>query len=180
MGLHLLTSIPFGNDSVIRGDIQDFFNADILMTQVICNKGEYVKIGLEELDKKIDPESDNKCLIFCNSRSKAHHYCSELESKLNNSNVVCDVIVISGALNKHKKFWRIRILLGSNSEYVLDCCFRVGVCTNACNVGIDDMRIKLTTVSDLDCQEISTLSFRSASVDLDSWDLLRLLFYMSS
>eukprot|EP00956_Cyclotella_meneghiniana_P045738 scaffold382218_cov76-Cyclotella_meneghiniana.AAC.1 len=114
-GLHLLTSIPFGDDSVIRGDIEDFFNTDILMKQVICNKGEYVKIGLEELIKNIDADSDNKCLIFCNSRSKAHHYCSELESKLNNGNVVCDVIVITGALNKHEKFWRIRILLGSNS-----------------------------------------------------------------
>eukprot|EP00956_Cyclotella_meneghiniana_P008998 scaffold12325_cov40-Cyclotella_meneghiniana.AAC.3 len=110
------------------------------MNQVICNKGEYVKIGLEELVKHIVPDSDNKCLIFCNSRSKAQHYCSELESKLNNSSIVCDVIVITGALNKHEKFWRIRILLGSQ-EFVIDCCFRVGVCTNACNVGIDDSRI---------------------------------------
>ena len=100
-----------------------------------------VKKGLEEVVKNIDPQSENKCLIFCNSRSKAHHFCSELESKLNHSSIVCDVIVITGALNKNKKFWRIRIMLGSQNEYVVDCCFRVGVCTNACNVGIDDVRI---------------------------------------
>eukprot|EP00956_Cyclotella_meneghiniana_P044590 scaffold324628_cov76-Cyclotella_meneghiniana.AAC.2 len=98
-GLQILTLLKFDHDSVLRGEMHEFFNTDILMSQVICNKGDYVK--RQEGSRR-----------------------SELESKLNHSSIVCDVIVITGALNKNKKFWRIRIMLGSQNEYVVDCCFR--------------------------------------------------------
>ena len=42
-GLQILTSLKFDHDSVLRGEMHEFFNTDILMSQVICNKGDYVK-----------------------------------------------------------------------------------------------------------------------------------------
>ena len=140
-GLQKLTSIRFSSASIMRGGVEEFCNTAIHMKQAVVNKGEYVKTGLSEVVVNLPHDSDNKVIVFCNSRGKADHFAKELERKLNDAGKKFDVIVITGALNKNEKFWRIRILCGNEEEFVGECSFRAGVFTNACNVGVDDSRI---------------------------------------
>ena len=124
-GLQQLTSISFDDESVMRGEVDDFLNTDIDMFQVICNKGDYVKVGVSGMVDALKADCENKGIIFCNSRAKAGHFGSELERKLNEAKKDFDVIVITGALNKDEKFWRIRIFTGDENEFVGECSFRL-------------------------------------------------------
>lgn len=120
------TSISFDDESVMRGEVDDFLNTDIDMFQVICNKGDYVKVVVLGMVDALKADCENKKgIIFCNSRAKAGHFGSELERKLNEAKKDFDVIVITEALNKDEKFWRIRIFTRDENEFVSECSFRL-------------------------------------------------------
>ena len=90
------------------------------MKQVICNKDEYVKVGLEELVKKIDPEP--------RFQQQMSHF---LQFAVQGTSLLLGIRnkMASWGLKQERK-----VLEDKN-------CFRAGICTNACNVGIDDERI---------------------------------------
>jgi superfamily II DNA helicase RecQ len=145
-GLEYLTATDFraNQESIQRGDYEDFLQMNISMKQIIVTKNDFVKVGLSFVAKKhLSDYPGCNVVIFCNSRAKSVHYASELERKLNEIGNETDVIVIHGGLNKHKKFWRMRFFCGIDVEYVNETCFSVLVSTNASNVGIDHRLINL-------------------------------------
>ena len=82
-------------------------------------------------------------MLFTNARTCAITLLQSMESKLNDSGVWCDVLVVHGNLDKNEKFWRVRIFCSPPGSHVEDVSCRVLVCTNATNVGIDNATIDL-------------------------------------
>ena len=140
-GLGRLLTIDIPPRAIFRGSEQSFTQLDIKMEQIMCNKGDFVQYGLAKAVAFLQSDPDGKCVIFTNSRERAIHYTTELETKLNYGNVVSDVILIHGCLQKHDKFWRIRLFC-SSSEPTTEVALRVLISTSASNVGIDNNKIR--------------------------------------
>ena len=78
-----LTSIFFSDASIMWGTVDEFYNSDIDMQQFVVNRREYAKVRLSGAVDNLSHDSDNKSIVFCNSRNKAGHFGTELERKLN-------------------------------------------------------------------------------------------------
>lgn len=65
------------------GTVDEFYNSDIDMQQFVVNRREYAKVRLSGAVDNLSHDSDNKSIVFCNSRNKAGHFGTELERKLN-------------------------------------------------------------------------------------------------
>ena len=144
-GLEYLTTLSFRHRHAIqRGDVDDFLQCNIYITTNVVGTGEFVRIGLARVATHLD-ESDvsSKVVIFCNSKSAVTHYATQLERKLDELDNDSMCIQITGALNKHEKFHRIRFFCGADGEFVPDASFRTLISTNAANVGIDNDHIDL-------------------------------------
>lgn len=120
-GLEYLTCSNFTENpsSIQRGSVDDFVQTNIHMKQAVVGRGDFVKMGLTLLVQHLKTDKDCKVVLFCNSRDKTHKYASELERKLNESGEDYDLIVVNGQLNKHEKFWRIRLFCGDEEYYVV-------------------------------------------------------------
>jgi len=140
-GLGRLLTIAIPPRAIFRGSEQSFTQLDIKMEQVMCNKGDFVQYGLAKAVAFLQSDPDGKCVIFTNSRERAIHYTTELETRLNYADINSDVILIHGRLQKQDKFWRIRLFC-SPSEPTTAVALRVLISTSASNVGIDNSKIR--------------------------------------
>jgi len=136
-----LTTLRFPPASIIRGTLEEFLQIEIRMRQVLVSRGGYVNKGLQQAADFLKDNDESKVAIFCNSKAKSFHYLSEFELKLDASGVKPDVIHIHGDLDKHEKFWRIRLFCGTIDDEVDGVNIRALLATNAANVGIDDDRL---------------------------------------
>ena len=105
--LFSLITAPVPIESVFRGSESDFANPDIELRQVICNKSDFVKVGLADTVLFLKSDPHGKCVIFTNSKIRSFRYLKAWESKLNKADVCTDLLHIHGSLKKHDKLWRI-------------------------------------------------------------------------
>ena len=125
-GLEWLTTRSFRHPHAIqRGDVDSFLQTNIHMTTHVVGAGEFVKTGLSKVATHLD-ESDltSKIVVFCNSKNAVTHFTTELERKLDEIENESLCIRIHGGLNKHEKFWLIRLFCGSDGQYLTDSAFR--------------------------------------------------------
>jgi superfamily II DNA helicase RecQ len=125
-GLEYLTACKFTDDphAIQRGSCADFRQENIRMTQHVINKKDYVRVGLDPVIDFLKSNTSRKVCVFTNSVDKCIHFHTQLEKKLNEAGITCDVILIHGGLNKSEKFWRVRFFCGSDSEFVEGLVFR--------------------------------------------------------
>ena len=135
-----LTTLKFPPSLIVRASLEEFRNLDITMIQTITNASGFVKLGMTNVVEFLKANEESKVVIFCNSKAKSFHYVSELERKLDEAKMGADLIHIHGDLNKHDKFWRIRLFCGNNDTGIEELNIRGLLTTNAANVGIDDHR----------------------------------------
>ena len=122
----------------MRASVDDFLNLDITLKQTICNTSGFIKLGMLEVVIFLNANPESKIVIFFNSKAKYVHYVSELERKLDEGGVGVDVMYIHGGLNKHDKFWRIRIFCGNHDSEIEELNTRGLLTTSAANDGIDN------------------------------------------
>lgn len=142
-GLSSLLTVPFPPSSVLRDSPHAFRQREMKMEQQLCNKADFVKVGLPKAVEFLVEDPDGSIVIFCNSRAQSMKYLKQFESKLNFAHSKVDVVYINGALNKHEKFWRIRLFCGDDKEHIDGMEFRALLTTNAANVGIDKHSVKM-------------------------------------
>ena len=65
------------------GTVDEFYNSDIDMQQFVVNRRQYVKVRLSGVVDNLSHDSDNKAIVFCNSRNNTGHFGTELERKIN-------------------------------------------------------------------------------------------------
>ena len=109
-GLEYMMSVKFPPQCIHRGDVDDFLQLNIFMSQEVVSSGDYVRIGLSMIATHLD-ESDltSKVVVFCNSKGAVTHYMNELERKFDEKDNDSECIGIHGGLDKNEKFWRIRL-----------------------------------------------------------------------
>jgi len=140
-----LTNIPFTNDNIFHGDHISFCQREILMTYLVCNPRDFVKVGLAAAVSFLTENMELSMCLYCNSHRKSMHLLKEFEKKLNEAGCSVDVIHVHGKLNKHDKFWKNRLFCAIDREFVDDVKFHAMMGTSAANVGIDKLPIAFVT-----------------------------------
>jgi hypothetical protein len=134
---------------------------------------DYVKKGLNQVVQFLEANPTRCVCIFVNSRGLSHKLVSDLEKKLDASNVQVDVVHIHGHLDRFEKFYFTRIYC--SDIIVPDFNPNVLVGTSAINVGIDNHRVDF--IMRLDGLEICSRFFRRREEDLERRDLLQSVSY---
>ena len=138
MLLSSLISVGFPERARIWSNYDDFKQRSIHMSSYNTSN-DYVKKDLNQVVQFLEANPTRCVCIFVNSRGLSHKLVSDLEKKLDASNVQVDVVHIHGHLDRFEKFYFTRIYC--SDIIVPDFNPNVLVGTSAINVGIDNHRV---------------------------------------
>lgn len=110
------------------------------MKQQVCNKNDYVKLGLEYVVTFFQESAESKANIFTNSKTRSFTYMSAIKRKIDKTKLSAqvDIIHVHGLLLKTEKLWRIGLCCDPPEGSVIGTNMRGLAGVNAVNVGIDN------------------------------------------